>query len=93
MMLTTFLVALIPAGIMFLLPPPWALAWIVTIWAVFTLIYSQWDFTDDPAFMSFAIIFGFFVPVNGIATIARLAVICEDLAYGSGDGYRDYEPD
>ena len=87
------LIAFIPAAIMFVLPTRWALGWIALVWAAFVFIYLRTDFTDDPAFLSFAIVFGFFIPVNAIATIARLALMLEGLTYDSGSGYRSYEED
>jgi hypothetical protein len=87
------LIAFVPAALMFVLQGRWALGWIALVWAAFFLIYFQMDFSDDPAFLSFALVFGFFIPVNAIATIARLALMLEGLTYDSGSGYRSYEED
>lgn len=45
------------------------------MWASYFAFYSQLDLADDPAFISYAVIFGFFLPVNALATICRLFVI------------------
>ena len=87
------LIAFIPASIMFILPTRWALGWIALIWGASVFAYLQMDFTDDPAFISLALVFGFFIPVNAIATIARIALMLEDLTYGSGSSYQEYEVD
>ena len=69
------LVAFVPAAITFILPPRWAIGWMVLLWASYFAMRWQLDLTDDPAFISYAIVFGFFLPVNSLATMGRLFVI------------------
>ncbi len=83
-----FMVAFVPAALTFILPTRWALAWMGLLWASFFAFYSQLDLIDDPAFIGFAVIFGFFLPVNALATMGRLFVIIAE-AREKGENYVD----
>jgi hypothetical protein len=88
MLVLPLLVAFVPAAIMFMLRPRWAIAWIVLLWASYFALQTQLDLSDDPAFMSYAMIFGFFVPVNAFATVCRLFLIVAE-AREKRDAYLD----
>jgi hypothetical protein len=58
------------------------------LWAGYFVLLTQLDLSDDPANMSTALIFGFFVPVNAFATVCRLFLIVAQ-AREKRDAYLD----
>jgi hypothetical protein len=83
------LVAFVPALVTYFIPRRFALIWIVVLWAAFITFRYQLDLTDDPALISYAVIFGFFIPVNALATLFRIGEILYELSQRASRGYLD----
>lgn len=65
------LVAFGPALVTYFIPRRFAVPWMVLLWTAWTCLWYSTDFNDDPAMISFAMLFGFFLPVNALATLFR----------------------